>query len=83
MKLKTLILTLPLLAFACASQPSSDATKDKEVASKSCLKDTGSRIRRAGDDCAGRGQVVDREDIDMSGSADTADVIKRNVPSAN
>ncbi len=65
-----------------ASAAEAEAEEERAtMRSRTCLSATGSRIRRAGQDCMHRGRSYSREDIQRTGSMDLNDALQRLDPS--
>lgn len=90
MRLTTVFLALALtsLTVLAAESPAEVAADKAKVPAAreqrpDCLKETGSRVKPKEGECIeAPGQVLTREDIDRTGSVDTADAIRKLVPSA-
>jgi hypothetical protein len=79
-------LATALLA-GCATQPSTDAsrvasnTNAKAAAEKTCVRETGSRIKVKEKDCIGPGRTYSRDELDNTGAFDTAEALRKVDPS--
>lgn len=77
-----LLICAPAVFADSAAATSPTPKPDAGVPSKHCLRDTGSRLPRKSDDCvAANGDVLTREDLQQTGSINTADAIRRLSPS--
>jgi hypothetical protein len=79
-------LATALLA-GCATQPSTDAsrvasnTNAKAAAEKTCVRETGSRIKVKEKECIGPGRTYSRDELDNTGEFDTAEALRKIDPS--
>lgn len=65
-----------------ASTAEAEAEAEREaMRSRTCLSATGSRIRRADQNCMHRGRGYSREDIQRTGSVELGDALQRLSPS--
>lgn len=84
-----LLLSAALPAFAEDSAAPADPApaaaeapaEARPVPPSNCLTQTGSRLKRRGDQClAGAGRVVTREDLERSGRIDVQSALRQTVP---
>lgn len=57
------------------------ADEPEAMRSRTCLSATGSRIRRAGQECMHRGRAYSRQDLERTGAMDLDDMLQRLDPS--